>query len=64
LRKIAHRRRGIEPAYLMACAVWFLETVGAICIILGLSQFGVLWSGSIHNMPLFLKGTRPPRQVR
>ena len=29
-------RRGIEPAYLMACIVWFLETVGAICIILGL----------------------------
>jgi putative oxidoreductase len=29
-------RRGIEPAYFMACLVWFLETVGAICIILGL----------------------------
>ena len=29
-------RRGIEPAFLMACVVWFLETVGAGCIILGL----------------------------
>jgi putative oxidoreductase len=29
-------RRGIEPAYLMAGLVWFLETVGAVCIILGL----------------------------
>jgi putative oxidoreductase len=29
-------RRGIEPALPMAYAVWFLETVGAICIILGL----------------------------
>ena len=29
-------RRGIEPAILAAYAVFFLETVGAICIILGL----------------------------
>src|SRR5262245_31999535 len=29
-------RRGIEPAFLMASIVWFLETVGAVCIILGL----------------------------
>ena len=29
-------RRGIEPAIPAAYAVWFLETVGAICIILGL----------------------------
>ena len=29
-------RRGIEPAVPLAYAVWFLETVGAICIILGL----------------------------
>jgi len=29
-------RRGIEPALPLAYAVWFLETVGAICIILGL----------------------------
>jgi putative oxidoreductase len=29
-------RRGIEPALPLAVAVWFLETVGAICIMLGL----------------------------
>jgi len=29
-------RRGIEPALPLAYVVWFLETVGAICIILGL----------------------------
>ncbi|MEX2036101.1 MAG: DoxX family protein [Xanthobacteraceae bacterium] len=29
-------RRGIEPAIPFAYAVWFLETVGAVCIILGL----------------------------
>jgi putative oxidoreductase len=29
-------RRGIEPALPLAYAVWFLETVGAVCIILGL----------------------------
>lgn len=29
-------RRGIEPALPMAYAVWFLETIGAICIMLGL----------------------------
>ncbi len=29
-------RRGIEPALPLAYAVWFLETVGACCIILGL----------------------------
>src|SRR5882672_9521472 len=29
-------RRGIEPALLLAYVVWFLETVGAVCIILGL----------------------------
>jgi len=29
-------RRGIEPALPLAYLVWFLETVGAVCIILGL----------------------------
>ena len=29
-------RRGIEPAIPLAYAVWFLETVGALCIMLGL----------------------------
>ena len=29
-------RRGIEPALPLAYMVWFLETIGAICIILGL----------------------------
>ena len=29
-------RRGIEPALAMAYVIFFLETVGAICIILGL----------------------------
>lgn len=29
-------RRGIEPAVPLAYAVWFLETVGAVCIMLGL----------------------------
>jgi putative oxidoreductase len=29
-------RRGIEPALPLAFVVWFLETVGAICIMLGL----------------------------
>jgi putative oxidoreductase len=29
-------RRGIEPALPLAYVVWFLETVGAICIMLGL----------------------------
>ena len=29
-------RRGIEPALPLAYVVWFLETIGAICIILGL----------------------------
>ena len=29
-------RRGIEPSLPLAYVVWFLETVGAICIILGL----------------------------
>jgi putative oxidoreductase len=29
-------RRGIEPALPLAYIVWFLETVGAICIMLGL----------------------------
>jgi putative oxidoreductase len=29
-------KRGIEPALPLAYLVWFLETVGAICIILGL----------------------------
>jgi putative oxidoreductase len=29
-------RRGIEPALPAAYAVWFLETVGAVCIMLGL----------------------------
>ena len=29
-------RRGIEPALIAAYAVFFLETIGAICIILGL----------------------------
>src|SRR5215831_17871663 len=28
-------RRGIEPALAAAYAVWFLETVGALCIMLG-----------------------------
>jgi putative oxidoreductase len=29
-------KRGIEPAIPLGYAVWFLETVGAVCIILGL----------------------------
>jgi putative oxidoreductase len=29
-------RRGIEPAYVVACIAIFLEIVGAVCIILGL----------------------------
>src|SRR5262245_34885790 len=29
-------RRGIEPALPLAYAVWMIETVGAICIIVGL----------------------------
>ena len=29
-------RRGIEPALPLAYVVWFLETVGAVCIMLGL----------------------------
>jgi putative oxidoreductase len=29
-------RRGIEPAIPLAYCVWFLETVGAVCIMLGL----------------------------
>jgi putative oxidoreductase len=29
-------RRGIEPALPLAYVVWFIETVGAICIMLGL----------------------------
>jgi putative oxidoreductase len=29
-------KRGIEPALLAAYAVWFLETVGALCIMFGL----------------------------
>ena len=29
-------RRGIEPSIPLAYAVWFLETVGAVCIMLGL----------------------------
>ena len=29
-------RRGIEPAIPLAYAVWFLETVGALCIMFGL----------------------------
>ncbi len=29
-------RRGIEPAVPLAYFVWFLETVGAVCIMLGL----------------------------
>jgi putative oxidoreductase len=29
-------KRGIEPAMFMAYVVWTLETVGAVCIILGL----------------------------
>jgi len=29
-------RRGIEPALPLAYVVWFLETLGAVCIILGL----------------------------
>ena len=29
-------RRGIEPAMAAACMIFFLETVGAVCIILGL----------------------------
>jgi len=28
-------RRGIEPAYAVACIAIFLEIVGAVCIILG-----------------------------
>jgi putative oxidoreductase len=29
-------RRGIEPAYVVACIAIFLEIVGAVCIIIGL----------------------------
>jgi putative oxidoreductase len=29
-------RRGIEPALPLAYVVWFMETVGAVCIMLGL----------------------------
>src|SRR5258705_10824348 len=29
-------KRGIEPAMLFAYVIWFLETNGAVCIILGL----------------------------
>jgi putative oxidoreductase len=29
-------RRGIEPAVAAACMIFFLETVGAVCIMLGL----------------------------
>ena len=32
----AFARRGIEPALPLAYLVWFIETVGAVCIILGL----------------------------
>jgi MFS family permease len=30
------------------------QTLTIVCIVLGLAQFGVLWSGTIHNLPLFL----------
>jgi MFS family permease len=30
------------------------QTLTIVCVVLGLAQFGVLWSGTIHNMPLFL----------
>ncbi|WP_049580319.1 OFA family MFS transporter [Streptomyces sp. SBT349] len=30
------------------------QTLTFVCIVLGLSQFGVLWSGTIGSMPLFL----------
>jgi MFS family permease len=30
------------------------QTLTIVCVVLGLSQFGVLWSGTIHNLPLFL----------
>ncbi len=29
-------RRGIEPALPLAYAVWFIETIGALCLMLGL----------------------------
>lgn len=29
-------RRGIEPAFLLACVIFFNETVGAVCLMLGL----------------------------
>lgn len=29
-------RRGIEPAYVVACIAIFLETIGAVCIVIGL----------------------------
>jgi putative oxidoreductase len=32
----AMARRGIEPAYVVACIAIFLENVGAICIMIGL----------------------------
>ncbi len=32
----AFARRGIEPSLPLAYLVWFVETVGAICIVLGL----------------------------
>ncbi|MDT0320556.1 OFA family MFS transporter [Streptomyces millisiae] len=30
------------------------QTLTFVCVVLGMAQFGVLWSGSIGNMPLFL----------
>jgi MFS family permease len=30
------------------------QTLLIVCLVLGLAQYAVLWSGSIHNMPLFL----------
>ncbi|RCG24987.1 MFS transporter [Sphaerisporangium album] len=30
------------------------QTLTIVCVILGLAQFAVLWSGSLGNMPLFL----------
>jgi putative oxidoreductase len=39
------QRRGIEPAIPLGIAVWFIETVGAVCIMLGL--FTRVWAAII-----------------
>ena len=41
-------RRGIEPSIPLAYAVFFLETVGAVCIILGLFTRAFAFAIGIH----------------